>query len=705
MRTSHRLAIVALIATGTACGGEPSAGPRTPSRITPVSGAVLTGTVGASLSGVRFVVADAQGPLPGVRVVFGVSDSRGFASPGEATSDSSGVVTTTWTLGGDIGQQTLTATVANVTPATVSAQVAIGPLTTLNATTTANQFVVIGGTVASPPAIRATDAFGNPIAGQAIVFADPTGRSTLVGATATTDADGRAGVAAWTVGTAPGAYSVVASAGPSVAAGFSAFAHPAVIQIAGGNNQTANAGTQLDLPPAVQALGPQNEPVAGVVVTFAVTGGGGRLLGTTTALTGVDGVARGANWILGDVPGTNTATALVNGLPLLEFTATGVSAIPTELVAAAPTAFSGLEGNYGSIRPAVRLLDAAGKPVAGRTVVFSATGGGTLVGTNATTDFNGEARLRSWRYGSGPQTVTATAPGLPPVVFAAATAPVPASGYSITVRFLGATPTAGQQAAFERAAARWSSILLGDLEPVPFTPDDNMNSCGGQPLDETIDDLLIFARIQRIDGPGGILGQARPCYVRTGSFHTIVGYMEFDADDAVALETSGNFDNVVLHEMGHVIGIGSLWSFQGLAADLTTGDPYFVGPSAQMAFAAALTTYLGQAVPIENTGGAGTRGGHWRESVLANELMTGFLNTGVNPLSAITTASLRDQGYLVSDAAADPFSLNAALRALNTPAFELHTAIEPVILRSKDRNGVVRVVPTGRGPVRSGSSR
>ncbi len=705
MRTSIRLAIATLTATGAACGGEPSDGPRTPSRITPVSGAVLTGTVGTSLPGIRFTVADAKGPIPGVRVTFGVSDDRGVASPAEATSDSSGTVTTTWTLGGAVGQQILTATVSGVSPATVNAQVAIGPLATVTTTTTANQFVVIGGAVASPPAVRATDAFGNPIAGQAITFTDPTGRSTIIATAATTDADGRAGVTSWTVGAAPGAYSLTATAAPGILAAFSAFAHPAVIQITDGNNQAANAGTLLDLAPAIQALGPQNEPVQGAVVTFAVTGGGGRLLGATTALTGADGVARSSQWILGNTPGTNTATALVNGLPLLQFSANGIAAVPAEMEPSAPTTLTGLEGSYGTVRPAIRLIDADGKPVAGRPVVFSAAGGGALIGANTTTDFNGEAQLASWRFGTGPQTVTATAEGVPSVVFLASTTPPPPSGYSITVRFLGNEPPPGQREAFERAAARWSTILLGDLESVAFTPDDNMSSCGGQPLDETIDDLLIFARIQRIDGPGGILGQARPCYVRESSLHPIVGYMEFDADDVVVLETAGNFENVVLHEMGHVIGVGSLWSFQGLAADLSTGDPYFIGPSAQMAFAAAHSSYPGRAVPIENTGGAGTRGGHWREGILVNELMTGFLNSGVNPLSAITTASLRDQGYLVSDATADPFSLNAALRALQTPAFALHTTIQPTILRSKNRQGINRVVLPRAGPIRNGSSR
>jgi hypothetical protein len=43
--------------------------------------------------------------------------------------------------------------------------------------------------------------------------------------------------------------------------------------------------------------------------------------------------------------------------------------------------------------------------------------------------------------------------------------------------------------------------------------------------------------------------------------------------------------------------------------------------------------------------GPGTRLSHWRKSVLDNELMTGFLNLGENPLSRITAGSMRDLGY------------------------------------------------------------
>jgi hypothetical protein len=76
-------------------------------------------------------------------------------------------------------------------------------------------------------------------------------------------------------------------------------------------------------------------------------------------------------------------------------------------------------------------------------------------------------------------------------------------------------------------------------------------------------------------------------------------------------------------------------------------------------------------VPVEGNGGDGTADSHWRESVLANELMTGFLGPGtVNPLSRITVASMADLGYTVNIAAADPYAQPSAmsLLAMSTPA-------------------------------------
>ena len=60
------------------------------------------------------------------------------------------------------------------------------------------------------------------------------------------------------------------------------------------------------------------------------------------------------------------------------------------------------------------------------------------------------------------------------------------------------------------------------------------------------------------------------------------------------------------------------------------------------------------AVPIETQGGAGTARAHWSEAVFDSEMMTGWLDTApkggmvADPLSTITTASLKDLGYVVA---------------------------------------------------------
>jgi hypothetical protein len=76
-------------------------------------------------------------------------------------------------------------------------------------------------------------------------------------------------------------------------------------------------------------------------------------------------------------------------------------------------------------------------------------------------------------------------------------------------------------------------------------------------------------------------------------------------------------------------------------------------------------------VPVENLGGPGTRDAHWRETTFGNELMTGFLNPGSNPVSRLTIASLADLGYQVGFATAEPYSLPGNLAALRAPAADL----------------------------------
>jgi hypothetical protein len=138
--------------------------------------------------------------------------------------------------------------------------------------------------------------------------------------------------------------------------------------------------------------------------------------------------------------------------------------------------------------------------------------------------------------------------------------------------------------------------------------------------------------------------------------------MELDEADLDAMETSGILKDVIVHEMGHVLGFGTLWNAS--SNDFLVGggsaDPYFRGAGAIAAFdAAGGALRTDPKVPVENIGGLGTRDGHWRESVHNSELMTGWIEaTGSsNPLSAITIASFADMGYTVNMGAADPYVL------------------------------------------------
>jgi len=95
-----------------------------------------------------------------------------------------------------------------------------------------------------------------------------------------------------------------------------------------------------------------------------------------------------------------------------------------------------------------------------------------------------------------------------------------------------------------------------------------------------------------------------------------------------------------------------------------TSNPRYVGQQGLAAYN-AITSGTATGVPVENTGGSGTRDAHWRESVFGNELMTGFVGPGTNmPLSRLTVGSLADLGYSVNFAAADPYTLPAASSTL-----------------------------------------
>jgi leishmanolysin len=255
-----------------------------------------------------------------------------------------------------------------------------------------------------------------------------------------------------------------------------------------------------------------------------------------------------------------------------------------------------------------------------------------------------------------------TSGGLPVLATARIASPAvkPAPGqFSITLRFIN-QPTDIQATRFEDAKAKWESIISGDVPSV--TGVIPARACGNSfktpTFSGTIDDILIDVLLQPIDGPGAVLGASGPCLVRSSDNLTVYGIMYFDTADLDFLESLGFFDEVVVHEMGHVLGFGTLWNFnRSLLADVGTTDPRFTGPLAIAAY-----DKLGGSgtVPVEgDEGGAGTLYSHWDEATFYNELMTGFLNgsADANPLSNLSVAAMGDLGYVVNLGSGDRYQL------------------------------------------------
>jgi Leishmanolysin len=235
----------------------------------------------------------------------------------------------------------------------------------------------------------------------------------------------------------------------------------------------------------------------------------------------------------------------------------------------------------------------------------------------------------------------------------------------ISLSFSGSmTPT--EQQTFIDAADYWNSTITGyDLI---YNSEGNIQPHG----------LTITASVTPIDGPGMILGSAGPATATyydnnpTGTptvalNYTSTGSMNFDSADVAALTANNTFYGVVLHEMGHVLGLGTLWTFNNNVAGTTyplyTADSgQYTGPNGLARWKSEFSQPSATFVPVELGGGTGTANGHWNENDggvgltgfvsnlygmdFTNELMTGWASSSFF-VSGVTLGGLDDLGYTV----------------------------------------------------------
>ena len=655
-----------------------------------VSGDGQLGPAGEPLPGSLVVYAhDRLGnPAIGVPVEFQIIEGGGSPTPAQTQTDVQGRASTTWTLGALAGE-------AQAVRGFLSFRV--GESVDFEATAVPGlpgEIVVVSGdgqaaprlsTLLDPLTVRVEDRFQNPVGGVTVEFAaiagggsvQPTSRSTDVAGLATTQ---------WTLGAPLGDQSVSIMVAPLLPTTVSAVATtvPELVQILDGDGQRGIVGEPLPNPPSVQVLDPGGAPVSSLDVDFSVSEDGGLLElmdGTEvspnlTVRTDVMGVATVGGWIVGTTPGTHEVTVEVPGLVPLVLTATAEIGPPALLVKVSGDEQSGVVGTPLDTPLSVRVTDTHGNPVAGSTITFGpASGDGSVFPTQATSDSNGTAATE-WVLGLslGSQSVGASIEAGAMVTFTAtATGENGAGGLAIELLFVDQQPTTLQRQAFDEAVSRWAELIPGKLEPVPVNL--GAGSCGSNfpAINQVVDDLLVLVSLELIDGLGGTLGQARVCSARMSNGLPIVASLTLDTGD-IGLFATGRLVDLIVHELGHALGFGTLWAGKGFLENPSLpaskgADTHFDGLNAVTAFdAIGGNVYTGgQKVPVENDeGGPGSRDSHWRLTVFTNELMTPFLTTGANPLSRVTVASLGDLGYDVDEGGADAFQLNllAAPRAV-----------------------------------------
>jgi adhesin/invasin len=174
------------------------------------------------------LIADQNGnPVAGTSVTFAVASGGGSVSGATATTGANGIATVGgWTLGNAAGANTVTATAAGAgltgNPQTFTATGVAGPVATLTKVAGDNLAAVAGTSVATSPAVRLADQFGNLVSSQTTTFAVASGGGSVTGATPTSGANGVATLGSWTLGAAAGTNTLTVSSGSAPTVTFTA---------------------------------------------------------------------------------------------------------------------------------------------------------------------------------------------------------------------------------------------------------------------------------------------------------------------------------------------------------------------------------------------------------------------------------------------------------------------------------------------------
>jgi len=264
-----------------------------PDSLEKISGDGQSAVAGAALPESLVVrVADSYGnPVSGASVSWTPTAGTGTLSPASAATTANGHASTKWTLGAEVGAQSARVVVGTVPAAAFTAN-SLSP-SSLLATKSAgdNQTAAPGTAVAVRPAVRVTDANGNPLSGITVTFAVTQGGGSVTGGTVSTDVTGTASVGSWVLGSQVGTNALSASVANGPAVSFTATAAQSSADI-----------TVSIVNPSPGLVGDTVHVSVNVTSRLQVASVGVAVAGRTAALSN-------------PTPGVWTGTVLLNGTP------------------------------------------------------------------------------------------------------------------------------------------------------------------------------------------------------------------------------------------------------------------------------------------------------------------------------------------------------------------------------------------------------
>ena len=292
-----------------------------PSSLTIVQGDGQTAVVGTRVPQALIVhVADAFGnPVADASVTFTVTSGGGSLSTTGLT-DAEGNARASWTLGGQVGLQSVRASVSGATPVDFSATATVGPPATISKVSGDAQAGTIGQPLSQPLVVRVRDQFGNDVPNVNVRWSATSGGGSLSPAAGATDAAGTAS-ASWTLGNTGGTHRAIARVNDELAVTFTANAlvpGGSSLLLADGDAQTGRVAEQLPSPLSVRVVDAAGQPISGVTVTWTPAAGSAS---PTSSVTDADGLAS-TRWTLGTTSGSSMLNASATGTNAVTFTAT-----------------------------------------------------------------------------------------------------------------------------------------------------------------------------------------------------------------------------------------------------------------------------------------------------------------------------------------------------------------------------------------------